>query len=74
MRLREMVAAFAREQTPELLSAIRRKYGSYGVSLACKVAGMGRGQAKRVLGVYDDTKAIKQLASKLCGLKTTKWR
>ncbi|WP_041537641.1 hypothetical protein [Carboxydothermus hydrogenoformans] len=74
MELRKMLEAFANEQTPELLLAIRKKYGKYGFSLACKVAGISRGQGKRMLGLYDDTKAIRQLANRLCGMKTSRWQ
>lgn len=73
MELREMLEAFAKEQTPELLSAIRKRYGKFGFSLACKVAGISRGQGKRMIGMYDDTKAIKQVASRLCGVKISRW-
>ena len=74
MELREMLAIFANERTPELLLAIRKKFGRYGFSLACKVAGISRGQGKRMIGMYDDTKAIKQITSRLCGIKTSKWQ
>lgn len=73
MELQKMLETFANEQTPELLLAIRKKYGKFGFSLACKVAGITRGEGKRILGLYDDTKAIKQLASRVCGLKTSRW-
>ncbi len=73
MELREMLGAFAKDRTPELLSAIRKRYGKYGFSLACKVAGISCGQGKRMIGMYDDTKAIKQVASRLCGMKISRW-
>ncbi|MDN5331414.1 MAG: hypothetical protein PWP45_639 [Tepidanaerobacteraceae bacterium] len=74
MTLREAVTHFSQTKDPAILEKIRKKYGSYGFSLACKIAGIKRREGKRMLGIYDNTKTIRWLANKLCGIKTLKWQ
>lgn len=74
MRLRDMLSAFVETRSTEVLREIKRRYGNYGFSLACKLAGISRGTGKRLLKIYDDSGAIEQIAAHACGLRTSKIR
>ncbi|HHY94631.1 MAG TPA: hypothetical protein GX513_06430 [Firmicutes bacterium] len=76
MHLQDALAAFKETPTPELLAVIRKEHGTQGFNLACKAAGITRGEGKRLLGLYDDTGSIKVLARREAGLRLSgrNWR
>ncbi|AYO30872.1 hypothetical protein D2962_09795 [Biomaibacter acetigenes] len=65
MRLHTLIDEFVRTRDPQILRRIKRDFGGIGFSTACRAAGISRGHGKRLLGIYDDTIAIRQLASKI---------
>jgi len=67
------IQLFCKTRSPEILKEIIKQHGEKGFSKACKSAGVSRGIGRRMLGSYDDTGAIKQVAKKECGLKTSKY-
>ncbi|RKL62329.1 hypothetical protein DXT63_11910 [Thermoanaerobacteraceae bacterium SP2] len=64
MCLHALVNEFVRTRNPEILRRIKEGFGGVGFSVACRAAGISRGAGKRALGIYNDTIAIRQLASK----------
>ncbi|OPY61652.1 MAG: hypothetical protein A4E56_01887 [Pelotomaculum sp. PtaU1.Bin065] len=72
MFLHEHIDLFRKIKSKDVLKDIRREHGLMGFSMACRCAGISRGAGKRLLGMYDDSGAIAQIAAKECGYKTTK--
>lgn len=76
MQLRDAIDLFLASRETTVLQMIRQQHGKRGFRIACKVAKLRESEAKRLLGIYDDTTAIQQLAAKSCGLRLSgrNWR
>lgn len=72
MFLADHVQLFCIKRSTRILREILEQHGKRGFAIACKSAGISRGTGRRMLGSYDDIGAIKQVAKKECGLKTSK--
>ncbi|HBX24187.1 MAG TPA: hypothetical protein DEF34_11240 [Desulfotomaculum sp.] len=70
MLLRDAVSLFEKTRSPDILRWIRSKHGMKGFSIACRAAGIKRGQGKEILGIYSDVGAIEKIATKACGMRT----
>lgn len=76
MRLRDAIDVFLATRETAVLRMILAQHGKRGFRIACKIAKLREGEAKRLLGIYDDTTAIRQVAAKACGLRLSgrNWR
>ncbi|MGI6286265.1 hypothetical protein SEF58_10680 [Neomoorella humiferrea] len=59
------IEQFLKTRSPELLREILNHHGKYGFSLACHKAGISRGKGKRMIGIYNDDGAIRQIAARV---------
>ncbi|HHV57478.1 MAG TPA: hypothetical protein GXX50_06915 [Firmicutes bacterium] len=73
MFLRDMISQFVKTSDFGLLRDILKQHGRRGFNLACRAAGIRRGEAHRRLRLYNDNGPIHEVAKAACGLKTTNW-
>lgn len=71
MYLSDSIDFFMRNHSADVLKQIIKEHGKQGFSIACKRAGLKRGDGKRILGIYNDDGPISQVAS-VYGFTTSK--